>query len=167
MVIRLVVRPSGTEPKTKIYVEVPSPRKIGGTLDDVSETMLATISDDELDGIVEETDRRATAISDEFIRYCLGPAVLGNTFPTLPRESLWVSDLVTVDNKIALCTTILPALLHRIEQGQEVDRWLPEQLKTFGEDAIGLVARAAKAWINRRENDSNENVKTKALALFN
>jgi phosphoglucomutase len=166
-VIRLVVRPSGTEPKTKIYVEVPSTRKIGGTSDDVSQTMLATISNDELDGIVEETDRRATAISDEFIRYCLGPAVLGNTFPTLPKESLLVSDLVTVDNKIALCTTVLPALLLRIEQGQEVEQWLSEQLKTFGEDAIGLVSRAAKAWINRKENDSNDNVKTKALALFN
>ena len=166
-VIRLVVRPSGTEPKTKLYVEVPSTRKIGGTLDDTTEAMLATISDGELNGIIEETDRRATAISDEFIRYCLGPAVLGDTFPTLPKESLWVSDLVTVDNKIALCTTILPALLLRIDQGQEVDRWLSEELKPFGEDAIGLVARAAKAWINRKENDSNEDVKTKALALFN
>ncbi|MBN2528775.1 MAG: phospho-sugar mutase [Deltaproteobacteria bacterium] len=166
MVIRLVIRPSGTEPKTKIYVEVPSLQKVGGTLDDTSPEELSTISDEMLDTIIATTDARAFEIGNTFIRYCLGKDVLGDVFPQIPNESLLVSDLVTVDNKIFLCTHILPNLVDRIRSGSESERWLEAQLRPFGEDAIGLVGHAAKAWINRLENDISESDKQKALSMF-
>ncbi|MBN2343303.1 MAG: phospho-sugar mutase [Deltaproteobacteria bacterium] len=164
--IRLVVRPSGTEPKTKIYVEVPSTKKLGGNLDTVSAEALASYTDVELDAIIAETDARATQIGNAFIKYCLGSEVLGDAFGEVPEESLLVSDLVTVDNKIALCVDVMPALAKRLADGQEGSEWLTERLKPFGEDAVGMVKDAAKAWINRTENDMSENNKEKALALF-
>lgn len=164
--IRLVVRPSGTEPKTKIYVEVPSTKKLGGNLDTISQRALYSYTDAELDEIIEATDARATEIGNAFIKYCLGKDVLGEAFGEIPDASLLVSDLVTVDNKIALCTTILPQLQKRIEQNDELKGWLDVQLRSFGEDAIGLVKDAAKAWINAKENDMSEGNKQKALALF-
>jgi phosphoglucomutase/phosphomannomutase len=165
VVIRLVVRPSGTEPKTKIYVEVPSTQKIGGILDDTSSEQLSAVSDAQLDEIIKETNERASKIGNEFIRYCLGPDVLGDVYSAIPDESLLVSDLVTVDNKIALCTSILPALADKIKAGEELDKWLDGQLKPFGEDARGLVREAASAWISNTGSLNNDE-KKQALALF-
>ncbi|MBN2803411.1 MAG: phospho-sugar mutase [Deltaproteobacteria bacterium] len=156
IVIRLVVRPSGTEPKTKIYVEVPSTKKLGGTLDGVSKEDLESISDSELNQIIKDTDDRALKIGNEFIKYCLGSDVLGDSYPVVPDESLLVSDLVTVDNKIELCTSIMPQLAKRIEENKEVEQWLNSQLKKFGEDAIGLVKDAAVAWIDKNINNNKE-----------
>lgn len=166
LIIRLVVRPSGTEPKTKIYVEVPSSSKIGGNLDTVTKETLETVCDEELDGIISETDARAINIGNSFMRYCLGEEVLGDAFGDIPEESLLVSDLVTVDNKIALCTQILPTLIHRLQTNEEGPKWLAGQLKPFGEDAIGLVKDASISWINRSRNDMSKEVRQKALALF-
>jgi hypothetical protein len=82
--------------------------------------------------------------------------VLGDAYPEIPDESLLVSDLVTVDNKIELCTTIMPQLAKRIEENNEVEQWLENKLKKFGEDAIGLVKEAAIAWINKNIDKNNE-----------
>ncbi|MBN2714953.1 MAG: phospho-sugar mutase [Deltaproteobacteria bacterium] len=166
VVIRLVVRPSGTEPKTKIYVEVPSTWKMGGTLDSHSREALDGVSDEVLDEIIDATNHRATLIGNEFIRYCLGAEVLGDAYQEVPDESLLVSDLVTVDNKIALCTDILPTLRNRIRDGQELVNWWNNRLRSFGEDANGLIHHAAKAWINRAENGMSEDERKIALALF-
>ena len=145
VVIRLVVRPSGTEPKTKIYVEVPATEKLGGTLDDKTASQLAGIDNKRLEEIIANTDARAVEIGNEFIRFCLGKRVLGDAFPPVPNEALLVSDLVTVDNKVDLCLRILPEMAQRIHDGKEIDAWMNGQLKPFGEDAIGLVRDAAKA----------------------
>jgi hypothetical protein len=152
--IRLVVRPSGTEPKTKIYVEVPSPSAIQGTLFDVSPEQLAGISDDTLDGIIKETDARAVAISNEFMRFCLGKEVLGGVYPEIPDESLLVSDLVAVDHKLRLCTDILPTLVQKLTSGTpkaEADQWLSSELKPFGEEPRGLIRVATRAWVDNHQ----------------
>ncbi|HUT77842.1 MAG TPA: hypothetical protein VM285_09165, partial [Polyangia bacterium] len=150
--VRLIIRPSGTEPKTKIYVEVPSSRQLGGILDDATPALLARLPDDELNDIIADCDRRANGIGNAFIRYCLGPDVLGDAFPAVPDEALLVSDLVPVEHRLRLVTEVLPGLLERLASGaaaSEAGAWLDAQLGPFGEDPRSMVRTAAKAWLDR------------------
>jgi len=168
LTIRLVVRPSGTEPKTKLYVEVPSPVQVGGTLDDATPETLARIGDEELDRVIAETDARAAEIGNAFIRFCLGPQVLGDVYPEISEESLLVSDLVPVDHKVRLCTEVLPGLIERLDGGMDAGAWLDDSLRPFGEDPRGMVAAAARAWIERavQEERVAEEVGQRAAAMF-
>ncbi len=152
--IRLVVRPSGTEPKTKIYVEVPSRESLGGVLLDATEASLRTVTSEALAEIKARTDAEADRIAAEFVRFCLGKEVLGDAFPTVPEESLLVSDLVAVEHKIRLITAVLPALVEQIEaEASEgaVKTWLQKALKPFGEDPLGLIRPAARAWLRNHK----------------
>ncbi len=165
--LRLIIRPSGTEPKTKIYVEVPSSRCLGGILDDATPAMLDSVPDDELDAIVEECDRHATGIVNAFIRHCLGPSVLGDAFPGIPDEALLVSDLVPVEHRIRLVTELLPALVDRLAAGTTADEagaWLDSELKPFGEGPRGLVRAAAHAWLGRRSKEGDPRAEALASA---
>ena len=148
--IRLVVRPSGTEPKTKIYVEVPSRTCLGGVLADASDEVLARIGDAQLDGIMAEVDAEAARIGDAFIRFCLGPEVLGDAYPAIPDAALEISDLVPVDHKIRVAVEVLPELGRRAgtgEDGAALGAWLDATLEMLGKDARGLVRPAALDWI--------------------
>lgn len=152
--VRLVVRPSGTEPKTKIYVEVPSRRSLGGVLADASPEVLARYSDAELDRDMDEADAEAARIGDAFIRFCLGKDVLGDAYPAIPDAALMVSDLVPVDHKIRFAVEILPELGRRAGAGADaaaIGAWLDERLAPLGKDARGLVRKAAAAWIGGEE----------------
>jgi phosphoglucomutase len=154
--IRLVVRPSGTEPKTKIYVEVPSRQSIGGVLADAAPAELAKIGDAELDRDMAEADAEAKRIGDAFIRFCLGPEVLGDTYPEIPDTALLISDLVPVDHKIRVAVEVLPELGRRASAGSAaaaLGAWLDEQLVPLGKDARGLVRPAALAWIAAKASE--------------
>jgi phosphoglucomutase/phosphomannomutase len=156
--LRLIIRPSGTEPKTKLYVEVPSSRCLGGILDDATPATLARLPDDELDGIIRDCDRQAREIGDAFVRHCLGPAVLGDAFGAVPDEALLVSDLVPVEQRLRLVTAVLPGLVERLAAGAgeaAAGAWLDAELRPFGEGPRGLVRTAALAWLERaaREGD--------------
>jgi phosphomannomutase len=171
LTVRLVIRPSGTEPKTKLYVEVPSATQIGGNLDEATPEQLAQIDDEQLDRIIADADARATAIGNAFIRHCLGPDVLGDVYPEIPEESLLVSDLVPVDHKLRLCTEILPELIEQLGRGADSEAagaWLDLQLRPFGEDPRGMVAAAARAWVERgvREGRMRADLRARAAALF-
>lgn len=150
--IRLVVRPSGTEPKTKIYVEVPSGEGLGGVLADASPSLLAKVGDAELDRVIARADAEARRIGDAFIRFCLGPQVLGDAYPEIPDAALAVSDLVPVDQKIRFALETLPELGRRCAaQGGEAATgdFLDERLRALGKDSRGLVRAAALAWAER------------------
>jgi hypothetical protein len=152
--IRLVVRPSGTEPKTKIYVEVPARGALGGVLPEATAERLAAVPDAELDARMREADAEAARIGDAFIRFCLGPEVLGDAYPAIPEAALAVSDLVPVDHKIRVAVEILPGLGRRARDGAAADAlgaWLDEQLKPLGKDARGLMRTAALGWIAAEE----------------
>ncbi len=149
-IIRLIVRPSGTEPKTKIYVEVPSKSPLEGTLFDIEPDELKSIDDSDFDRLVAETNAKATEVGNAFIRYCLGPQVLGDVYPEIPEESLLVSDLVPVEHKIRFGEEILPELGRRMARSEgDVNAWLDDQLGPFGEDPRGLVRKAALTWAQR------------------
>jgi hypothetical protein len=90
---RLILRPSGTEPKNKVYVEVPSP------------PLGATASDAALDAAITAAAATATEIAREFVR-----AMLLRVGLDLPAWAVAVSDLVSVDAKVAFAQTTLAAL---------------------------------------------------------
>ena len=150
LAIRLVVRPSGTEPKTKIYVEVPSRTSLRGVLADATAEDLAQVSDAQLDAMMAEADAEATRIGDAFIRFCLGAEVLGDAYPAIPDAALKVSDLVPVDHKIRVAVEVLPELARRAIAGEDaaaLGAGLDAALETLGKDARGLVRPAAIAWL--------------------
>jgi phosphoglucomutase/phosphomannomutase len=149
--IRLVVRPSGTEPKTKIYVEVPARRCLGGVLADAAPARLAEYADADLDRDIAEADAEARRVGDAFIRFCLGPDVLGGAYPAIPDAALLVSDLVPVDHKIRVAVELLPELGRRARAGEDaaaLGGFLDGALAPLGRDARGLIRKAALAWID-------------------
>jgi hypothetical protein len=113
---------------------------------------LSRISDDALDQQMAQADREARSLGDAFIRYCLGPDVLGEVYKCVPAESLLVSDMVPVDFKVALFADIMPGLARRVERGEGEEalrRWLGDRLGPLGEDGRSLMQDAPVAWLKR------------------
>lgn len=122
---RVILRPSGTEPKNKIYVEVAG--RPGAPLDEE----------------IERVNRETRALAEAFTLEMLSRVGL-----SLPRWALRVSDLVSVEHKLHLARTVLPALITHLEaEDPDAGRWLDVQLAPFGRDGRGLVAEAVRAWL--------------------
>ena len=134
--IRLILRPSGTEPKAKLYIEVSSdPGQ--------DETTLAQT--------IEQVDATAARIGKDFAGDALGRIGI-----QLPDFALQLSDLVSIDNKRYFGETVIPAWKTKLEalgetpsetQLSEVSQWLKEALARFGSTPNGLVAPGVEAYI--------------------
>lgn len=138
---RVILRPSGTEPKNKAYVEVRGQRGV---------TDLAA----ERARVEAEAKRLAEAFVDEM----LGRVELG--FPAWVHG---VSDLVPVEGKIAFASEIVPELMRRLRANEGVDPWLDEQLAALGKDARRLVDRAVARLL---EAPGHEDVAGELRPLF-
>jgi len=130
---KATIRPSGTEPKNKVYIEMPA-KPLG-----------ADASDEELTSAQEATETRVRELGKAFLRLMLG--IVGIE---LAEYALEISDLVTLENKQHFGDEFIPALEAKIEGGAsaaELGPWIDEELKPYGSDARLLVADAFKAYL--------------------
>ena len=135
---RVIIRPSGTEPKNKIYLEVPAP------------PLGIEAGDDALARSKAVTDALAQQLADDFTRQML--AAIG---VELPDYALRISALVPLDKRLDFVERFVPGFEERAlayTQGQgapeAVSRWMDEQLAPYGPDARGLVSDAVAAYLH-------------------
>lgn len=117
---RALLRPSGTEPKNKVYVEV-----CGAP----GEALVVV-------------EARAKALALDFARQMLATVGI-----TLPAWALQVSDLVAIEQKLHFAETFLPELRRRLAAGEDPQAWIDAELRPYGKDPRGLVAEAVRAWV--------------------
>jgi phosphoglucomutase len=130
---RAILRPSGTEPKNKAYVEAPLPPLGVGA----GAAALARQR--------EEGDRRTLEIADALSQQML--RVIG---VDLPRYALRVSGLVSLDKREDFAHRFVPALVARASEKPAdgpLREWIDRELSSYGKDARGLTADAIRAYL--------------------
>jgi hypothetical protein len=134
---RVIIRPSGTEPKNKIYIEVPAP-PLGQHADHAA-----------LARSKAAADAIAQQLADDFTRQML--AIIG---VHLPDYALRLSGLLPLDRRLDFVEYFVPGLetrVHAWRQGsttqEEVSQWIDAHLTSYGKDARGLVRDALAAYL--------------------
>ncbi len=131
--VRVLSRPSGTEPKIKLYVEVMG-KPLGKNSSD--ERVLAEIT--RLDALANDV---ADGIA-QFAYHALGVE--------MPRWALRLSPLMSLVNRRDFVESVVPELARRAAAGsapQPLRRWLLDRIAPYGKDAIELVRPALAAWL--------------------
>jgi hypothetical protein len=142
---RIIIRPSGTEPKNKVYIEVPS-------------TPLGLqASPEALAQQKTQTNAIAQGIADDFTRQML--AIIG---VHLPAYALRISGLVSLDKRIEFVERFIPELEARVQQlGQDgktasaLSQWIDTELASYGKDARGLVRDAMAAYLQAERQSAS------------
>lgn len=149
---RVTIRPSGTEPKNKTYVEVGS-KPLGVRAD--SEGFRRRKA---------EVALVARRIADDFTHQML--EIIG---VRLPNYALRISGLVPLDKRIEFGQDFLPGLEGRVRElyqsqtsEEEVSKWIDESLRTYGEDARGMVGEAVRAYLDAEREKTRQLDPTRA-----
>jgi phosphoglucomutase/phosphomannomutase len=135
--VRVIIRPSGTEPKNKIYIEVPAaPLGLQAT-------------DEALARSKAEADALAQQVADDFTRQML--AIIG---VHLPDYALRLSGLLPLDKRQDFVEQFLPGLEQQVHalgasgtSREAVSHWIDTHLASYGKDARGLVHDAMAAYL--------------------
>jgi phosphoglucomutase len=127
---RVIIRPSGTEPKNKIYIEVPG------------STPKADLTAAQLDAERTRCEDRAAALGRAFERLMLARVGI-----EVPEYALAVSGLVGLDWKQHFAATFLPELEQRARAGTELSAFVEQSLQPYGKDPRDLVAPGVAAWL--------------------
>ena len=103
---RIVIRPSGTEPRCKIYVETSG--EVGGDL-----TLL----------------KRRLAIESKTMAHAFTQLVLQRVGIELPDWALEISDLVSIEERLEWCNALIPELASHIrDASDDLPEWLNRNL---------------------------------------
>ena len=156
--LKVSIRPSGTEPKNKVYIEM-------GT-----EPLGADVSDEQFIDKRRQVDEQVRQFSDAFMKVMLD--IIGIE---MPDYSYRISDLVPLDGKRHFGAAFIPQLEFRarkLSRGEcdreELNRWIDSELRGYGPDARLLVAGAFRAYLDsaRNRDPSNAAVWDVASSVF-
>ena len=135
--IKATIRPSGTEPKNKLYLELAA-KPLGAE---------ATRSDFEEHR--RKVDQEVKEFSNSFLAEML--ALIGVTVPVYAFD---ISDLVALQHKVDFCDRFLPEFERKAKGvlGGRIDEtaavaWVDDTLNPYGPDARALVRRAFKSYV--------------------
>ena len=141
--LRTIVRPSGTEPKNKVYIEKGAePIGVGA-------------SEEEFEQMRQRVDQEVVGFSNAFMR-----SMLALIDVSLPDYAMEISDLVSLENKRRFVDSFVPGFEERTRAARAGDLgeaafngWIDEELGGYGPDAQLLVARAFRAYLESAGGD--------------
>ena len=153
---RAIIRPSGTEPKNKIYIEVPAaPLGVESSRQALAQQKA-------------QTNAVAQQIADDFTRQML--AIID---VHLPDYALRVSGLVPLDKRLDFAEHFMPDLETRVQaigQGhatsKSVSEWIDATLASYGKDARGLVRDAVTAYVETERQHADTQGRLEALTTM-
>lgn len=151
---RCLIRPSGTEPKNKSYIEV--------------RCAPATPAEDDasFDARVAATDAKAQALAES-----LSKTMLERIGISLPEYALRLSNLLSLDARLDFANRFLPELWDKADgyhrsspetASTNLMAWADDRLANYGKDPRALVAPGIKAYL-RSLTDADDNAPSEAV----
>ena len=146
--IKATIRPSGTEPKNKIYIEK------------ASEPVGADATDSEFQSARQKVDEQVQDFSNAFLTMMLSLVNI-----ELPAYALEISDLVSIASKRHFAEQFTPELERLAASSssdEELNAWIDSQLSSYGPDARLLIGSAFGSYLAHARTAGN--VSEQALA---